>query len=135
MKKEISALLLHELGDSLDPLKLALEGQSLKVCWLRNCVEALPLLMSANPPHLVFTEPTLPDGTWADVVKLTVKAQRPVSVIVVARLVNVGLYLETIVGGAFDFIVPPLTRYELTHVVCCAADNVLSRREAQASAA
>jgi hypothetical protein len=130
--EEISALLLHEFGDSLDGLKLALEAQSLNVRSLRSCQEALPLLMGSNPPHLVFAQPKLPDGTWADIVSLATKASKPVNVIVVGRLANDGLYLQTISGGAFDFIVFPLTGYELTHVVRCAIENILSRREAHA---
>ena len=133
--EKISALLLHELGDSLDAVKLALEAQSVQVCSLQSCQEAFPLLTGPNPPHLVFAQPKLPDGMWADVVSLALKAAKPVNVIVVARLANVGLYLQTIAGGAFDFILPPLTSYELTHVVRCAIENVLSRREAQAKAA
>ncbi len=131
--QEISTLLLHEAGDPLDGLKVALEGQSVKVCCVRSCQEALPLLTGPNPPHLVFTQPKLPDGSWADIVSLGIKAQKPVNVIIVGRLANVGLYLQTITGGAFDFIVPPLTGYELAHVVRCAIENVLSRREARAA--
>jgi CheY-like chemotaxis protein len=133
--EEISTLLLHESGGSLDALKSALEGESLKVRCLRNCQEALPLLTGANPPHLVFTQPKLPDGIWADVVSLATNAPKPVNVIVVGRLADVGLYLQTLTGGAFDFVVPPLTGFELTHVVRCAIENVLSRREAQARSA
>jgi len=129
--EEISTLLLHELGGSLDALKSALEAQSVKVCSLRSFQEALPLLMGPNPPHLIFTQPKLPDGIWADVVSLAVKAPKPINVIVVGRLADVGLYLQTITGGAFDFIVPPLTGYELTHVLRCAIESVLSRREVQ----
>jgi hypothetical protein len=132
VSEEISTLLLHELGGSLDALKLALEAQSVKVCSLQSCQEALPLMTGPNPPHLIFAQSKLPDGMWADVVSLAIKATKPVNVIVVGRLANVGLYLQTITGGAFDFIVPPLTGYELTHVVRCAIENVLSRREAQA---
>lgn len=135
LSEEISTLLLHDLGDSLDRLKLGLEGQSVKVRCARSCQEALPPLTGPNPPHLVFTQPKLPDGTWADIVSLAIKASKPVNVIVVGRLANVGLYLQTITRGAFDFIVPPLTGYELTHVVRCAIENVLSRREAQARSA
>ena len=135
MKEPIRALLLHKLGDSLAPLKLALEGQAMEVCWMRNCQEASTLLLGANPPHLVFTEIDLSDGTWADVVKLAVKAPKAVNVIVVARLADVRFYLETIVSGAFDFIVPPLTGSELGHVVRCAAENAFSRREVQALSA
>ncbi|SPE43866.1 hypothetical protein SBA7_1880003 [Candidatus Sulfotelmatobacter sp. SbA7] len=132
VSEEISTLLLHELGDSLDALKLALEAQSVNVCSLRSLQEALPLLTGPNPPHLIFTQPKLPDGIWADVVSLALKAPKPVNVIVVARPENTGIYLQTITGGAFDFIVAPLTGYQLTHVVRCAIESVLSRREAQA---
>ena len=93
------------------------------------------MLMGPNPPHLIFTQPKLPDGTWADVVNLATNAPSPVNVIVVERLANVGLYLQAIAGGAFDFIVSPLNGYELTHVVRCAIENVLSRREALAHSA
>jgi CheY-like chemotaxis protein len=133
--EEISTLLLHELGDSLDALRLALEGESLRVCCLKSCREALPVLTGANPPHLVFTQPRLPDGMWADVVNLASKAPKPVNVIVVARLADVGLYVQALTAGAFDFIVHPLTSYELTHIVRCAIENVLSRRETQARSA
>ncbi len=135
MMKEILALLLHAPTDSLGLLKLDLENQSIKVHCLRNLEEALPVLNGVKPPHLVFTETTLPDGTWADVVNLAVEASKPVNVIVIARLEDVGLYLETIGRGAFDFIVLPLTGHGLVHVVRCAVDNVISRREAQARAA
>lgn len=130
--EEIVALLLHEIGGPLDALKVALEGQSIRVRCLRSYQDALPLLTAGNPPHLVFTQPSLPDGNWADVVGLATKASKPVNVIVVERLANDGLYLQTITHGAFDFIVPPLSGYELTHVLRCAIGNVLGRREAQA---
>jgi len=127
--EEISTLLLHEIGDSLNALQSALEAHSVKVCALRTFQEALPLLTGPNPPHLIFTQPKLPDGIWADVVSLAMKALKPISVIVVGRLADVGLYLQTITEGAFDFIVPPLTGYELTHVLRCAIESVLSRRD------
>ena len=130
--KEIFALVLHAPTESLGGLKLDLENQSISVRCLESLEEALPALHGTKPPHLVFTGTTLPDGNWADVVNLAVKASRPVNVIVMARLVDMGLYVETMGRGAFDFIVLPLTRHELVHVVRCATDNVIRRREAQA---
>ena len=114
----------------MDLLKLALESQSIKIRWLTTVQEVGPLLQGANPPHLVFTEAKLPDGTWADVVKQALGARKPVKVIVVSRLVDVSLYVDTMEGGAFDFIVPPLSANELTHVVKCAVENVLNLRRA-----
>jgi DNA-binding NtrC family response regulator len=135
MKQEISALLLHQPTESQRQLKQAEEGQSIKVNWLRNFGEALPLLREADPPHLVFTEASLPDGTWTDVVKLALEAVKPVKVIVVSRLVDMRLYVETMAGGAFDFIVPPMTRDELAHVLACAVGSVLNLRRAHNVAA
>jgi DNA-binding NtrC family response regulator len=104
-----------------------------KVRSLRSFQEALPLLTGPNPPHLIFTQSTLPDGIWRDVVSLAKKAVKPISVIVVGSLADLGLYLQTITAGAFDFIVPPLTGYELTHVLRCAIESVLSRRDGRRS--
>jgi FixJ family two-component response regulator len=80
---------------------------------------------------LVFTEAKLPDGTWADIVKLAIAAHKPVKVIVVSHFVDVDLYVDTMEAGAFDFIVPPLSASELTHVVKSAVENVLGLRQAQ----
>ena len=134
MKEEISALLLHQSTESQRLLKQSLEGRSIKVNWLKTCGEALPLLRKADPPHLVFTEALLPDGNWADIVKLALGALKPVKVIVVSRLVDIKLYVDTIVGGAFDFIVPPMTSDELAHVLACAVESVSSMRRTQAMA-
>jgi DNA-binding NtrC family response regulator len=135
MREEISAVLLHQPAESQRLLKQALEGRSIKVNWLQNCREALPLLREADPPHLVFTEALLPDGTWADVVKLALEALKPVKVIVVSRLIDYRLYVQTMGSGAFDFIVPPVTSDELAHVLACAVASVLGLRRTQATAA
>jgi DNA-binding NtrC family response regulator len=135
MEQAISALLLHQPSESQRLLKQVLEGRSIEVRWLRNCEEALPVLRESDPPHLVFTEALLPDGTWADVVKLALAALKPVKVIVVSRLVDIRLYVETMASGAFDFIVPPMTSDELAHVLTCAVDGVLNLRRTQAMAA
>ena len=132
---EVTAILLYRPGEARDLLKLALESHWIQIHCLTTVQEALPLLRDANPPHLVFTEDTLPDGTWADIVTLAVKAQKAVNVIVISRLTDVRFYLETIVSGAFDFVVPPLTGFVLSHVVRCAAENASSRREVQALSA
>ncbi len=135
MKEEISAVLLHQPAESQRVLMQALEGRSIKVNWLQNYREALPLLREADPPHLVFTEALLPDGNWTDVVKLSLEALKPVKVIVVSRLIDIRLYVETMAGGAFDFIVPPATSDELGHVLAGAVESVLDLRRAHATAA
>ncbi|HUI41413.1 MAG TPA: hypothetical protein VL523_05545, partial [Terriglobia bacterium] len=66
---------------------------------------------------------------WSDVVKLANDAPAPVDVIVVSRLDDVGLYLETIEKGAFDFISAPLPGSDFAHVVQCASTDVGRRRK------
>ena len=134
-KEVVAAILLHQAGEQMALLKLALEGQSIQIQWLTTVQEVGPLLQAANPPHLVFTEAKLPDGTWADVVKQALGARKPVKVIVVSRLIDVSLYVDTMEGGAFDFIVPPLSVNELTHVVKSAVENVLNLRQAMKASA
>jgi DNA-binding NtrC family response regulator len=135
MKEEISAILLYQPTELQRRLKQALEERSIKVNWLRNFGEALPLLREADPPHLVFTEASLPDATWTDVVNLALEALKPVKVIVVSRLIDMRLYVEAMAGGAFDFIVPPMTSDELAHILACAVESVLGLRRTQAAAA
>src|SRR6516162_10159363 len=102
-------------------LDLALQAKSITTC-RANCQEASLELTRAKPVHLVFTDTTLPDGTWGDVLGLAAKAPAPVNVIVVARLVDVRLYLEVIQSGAFDFITPPFAPGDVARVIRCAAD-------------
>ncbi|MBI1941083.1 MAG: response regulator [Acidobacteria bacterium] len=131
----ISAVLVHNQPDPLGGLKPALEIQSVVIRRAHSCREAGRLLEGPNPPLLVFTDSQLPDGTWADVVRLAGKAPTPASVIVVSRLVDVQLYLDALEYGAFDFIAPPFEPRELAHVVECAVANTLSLRGAQTPSA
>jgi CheY-like chemotaxis protein len=125
---QVSAILLYRSGEARDLLKVALESHLIQIHCLTSVQEALPLLRDANPPHLVFTEDTLPDGTWAEVVKRAMMACKPVKVIVVSRVVDVSLYVEAMDGGAYDFIVPPLSAVKVDYVVERAMETVLNLR-------
>jgi DNA-binding NtrC family response regulator len=83
-----------------------------------------------DPPLLVLTESELPDGNWADVVSLSARASSPINVIVVGQEIDTKLYASVIEVGAFDFIAPPFDALDLAHVIRCAADNALARRQA-----
>ena len=48
MREEISAVLLHQPAESQRLLKQTLEGRSIKVSWVQNYQEALPLLREAD---------------------------------------------------------------------------------------
>ena len=134
MQEKLSALLVHWQPEPLRGLRLVLERQGLETARAQNCEEAQRILSHANPPPLVFTDTTLPDGLWADVLALAAQAAEPVNVIVVARLADTRLYVEAIEAGAYDFVAPPFAAADLAYVVRCAADNVLGRRVGQGRA-
>jgi two-component system response regulator PilR (NtrC family) len=133
MQERITALLVHDRPEPMGHIRRALEGQSIDTQSVRTCQEAHQTLCGRQPPHLVLADPRLPDGSWEDVVLLAARAPTPVNVIVVSEVVDIAFYLEAIQRGAFDFIVPPMSLWDLTYVVRSAVDNVLRRRESQLS--
>lgn len=76
------------------------------------------------------TQNNRPDGTWADILAVAERAAYPVKVVVVARFVDMRFYVQAMEAGAIDFMVPPFSAADLSHVVRCAADNVLIREAA-----
>ena len=134
MGEEIRGLLLYSRRHPLRTLRHALDSQGVQTIQARNCAEAARLLQDSDPPELLFTDTQLPDGNWADAIRLARKATEPVNVIVVSHVVDVSLYVEVVQAGACDFIAPPFEKAELAHVVRCAADNAERRREEKSKA-
>jgi len=128
MTPGISSMVVHQNSETLASLTSALERQGMCVLRADSRARAIQMLGGQNPAPLVFTDTKLPDGTWADVLAEAERAAQPVNVIVVARVVDTGLYLETIETGAFDFIAPPFVATDLEYVVRSALDNVAARR-------
>jgi DNA-binding NtrC family response regulator len=128
MTEKISALLIYDRPNHMAALEAILESQSIEVQSARSCGEALLVLWSEDPPHLVFTDTQLSDGTWAEMISVARKCRLPVNVVVVSRLVDVNLYVQTMERGAFDFIAAPFEAAEIAHIVRSATGNVLDRR-------
>jgi DNA-binding response OmpR family regulator len=74
------------------------------------------MLREADPVDLVLTDVALADGTWKDVIRLVRKLTKDAPVIVMSRVVNMELHLDTQDGGAADFIVPPLAPRDLAYI-------------------
>jgi len=130
MRGKVTALLVfHQTKPYLD-VKGALAKLAVLTGRAQTLAEACQVLSRVNPPLVVFTESELQDGTWVDVLSLSARASSPVSVIVVGQEIDTKLYASVIEVGAFDFIAPPFDALDLAHVVRCAADNALARREA-----
>jgi DNA-binding NtrC family response regulator len=120
MNSRLSAALVHDRQEPFSALKLALEQQGIDISQPRGCEDLRRLFKQPGLPRLVFTDTTLPDGTWKNVLDLAANAPEPVHVIVVAPFVALKLYLESLESGAFDFIVPPFLVSDLAHIVRCA---------------
>jgi DNA-binding NtrC family response regulator len=135
MQEKITALLVHDRPEPMGSIGRALECQFIETQSAKTCGEAHQALCGCRPPHVVLTDPQLPDGSWEDVVHFATEAPSPVNVIVVSDVVDIALYLESIQRGAFDFVVPPLPLTDLTYVVRSAVENTLRRRETPLSIA
>jgi len=132
MTHGITAMVVHQNSETLASLKSALERQGMSILLADSRTRAIQMLGGQNPAPLVFTDTELPDGTWADILAEAERATQPVNVIVVARVVDARLYLDTIETGAFDFIAPPFVATDLEFVVRSALDNVAARRGVRA---
>ena len=125
MNEQIFALLVQTQRSLNVALKLALHGTGIQTRHVRSCAEARQVLVGRAcgfadrlpRPHVIFTDSTLPDGTWADIVSLADQCPRPLNVVVVSPELDVDLYLKVLEGGVFDFIVPPFAGADLLHIV------------------
>jgi DNA-binding NtrC family response regulator len=133
MRGKVTALLLFHHTRPYNDLKAALENLAFSTVRAQSIAEACQVLCNVNPPLLVFTESELPDGNWSDVVSLSARISSHVSVIVVGQEIDTRLYASVIHVGALDFIAPPFDALDLAHVVRCAADIAMARRQAAAN--
>jgi len=128
MAATITALLVHDRPEPMGFFRRALESQDIKAQSVSTCREAQERMRAHQSPHLVFVDPRLPDGSWEDVLASAASAPSHTNVIVVSDVVDIALYLESVQRGAFDFVVPPMSEPDFTHVVRSAVDNALERR-------
>ena len=117
MESGPAALLVSRDEETLLALKRSLEKLGMQIHVAQSCRQARTLLGQPNPPELVFSDPTLSDGTWADIVSSAAQASNPVPVIVVSKAVDYKLYIDALGGGAADFIMPPFMALDVAFVV------------------
>ena len=129
MSGKVTALLVYRRTKPFDEIKAALGKMAVPTEQAQTLAEAKHALSDINPPLLAVTESELPDGKWSDVLSFSEKASSRVNVIVVGRTIDANLYASAIEVGAFDYIAPPFEGADLAHVVRCALDNALARRE------
>jgi pilus assembly protein CpaE len=128
MNSRSAALLLHSREEPLRSLKPALEKLSISSVRARSCGEALKILKQANPPHIIFTDLTASDSTWAEALGLPARSPVPVNLIVVSEVPDLSLCKLALECGAFDFMMSPAPEDELRSIVQRAVEDVVSRR-------
>jgi len=128
MNETISALLVHDRADHLFPVKQVLRTQQIKIIEAQTCRDAAIEIARADPPHLVFTDTSLTDGTCLDIIRLARQAALPVNVIVASRIADLRLYIEAMEHGAFDFIAASCLISDLAYILHHAAENVVELR-------
>jgi DNA-binding NtrC family response regulator len=129
MSAQVIALLVFHQTEPFNEIKAALGKIAVPTERAQTLAEAKHALSEANPPLLAITESELPDGKWSDILAFSENPSSRVNVIVVGQTINANLYASAIEVGAFDYIAPPFEGVDLAHVLRCAADNALARRE------
>jgi DNA-binding NtrC family response regulator len=117
MAEQITALLVHAQNETFQGLAGVLKSLSIKVIHARNCREASWHIKNHEGVEVVFAGVDLPDGGWQEVLALAQQSQNYLPVIVVSQIVDMGLYLDALGKGAFDFVTPPFLASDLAHIV------------------
>jgi DNA-binding NtrC family response regulator len=128
MELKGKALLVHRDDGVFGELRRTLESLGLEAVRVSNCKELESGLHDAGPFLTVFTEAKLPDGEWSDVCRIASEPAVPLPVIMVAPVVDMGLYLDSMENGASDFIVPPFLCTDIAYVLMTAVSDGLPRR-------
>jgi DNA-binding NtrC family response regulator len=131
--QKIDAIVAHSQPEPFQSLTDVLQSLGIEVRHARTFRELSDLLKNPGAAELVFTDSALPDGTFADVLRLANGAGRYMPVIVVSRTVDINLYLDVLDSGAFDFVAPPFQAADLAHIIRSAMYKELSSGVLQAT--
>lgn len=123
------ALLIHDQEEPLGELARILEHLQFEVVRTRSCGEAFAALKREGQPDLVFTDVTLPDGNWKDVLRALESSPSVTDLILVSRVIDDPLYITALESGAIDFVVPPFRESDVAWVVGNAVRNNPRRQQ------
>ncbi|MGH9469607.1 MAG: response regulator [Terriglobia bacterium] len=127
MSKDILALLVSSDPGPSEALQRALQHQSVETRRVRTCTEAKEVIDRETRPDVIFSDTTVTDGTWADVLRMARKDNVKAEVVVVSRIADTKLYIDVMERGGFDFIAPPFSEADLAHVVQSATADASKR--------
>ncbi len=92
----------------------------------KSCADAREVVANCNVPCVLFSDVSLPDGTWVDILSLANEGERNIPVIVLSRVVDIALYISALESGACDFVVPPYYHQDTAHILKCVASEGLA---------
>jgi DNA-binding NtrC family response regulator len=124
MKTVRSVLLVHDEPDAFRELEETLHNQAIQTSHAHQCAEARKVMKEDGPIDLVLTDVALADGTWKDVIRSVHRVAKRTPVIVMSRVVDMRLYLDTQDAGAADFIVPPMAPRDLAYTLAAAIHRI-----------
>ncbi|MGA2983931.1 MAG: response regulator [Terriglobia bacterium] len=133
MSEHLFALLIHDHPEPFASLKRTLRDLSVETYSVATCKEAEDLISQCQP-HIVFTESSLEDGSWVNILNTAEASNVPLSVIVVGAVPDTRHYVSVMERGAFDFVAPPFEHGPLNFVIRSAALDAHRRRQALAHA-
>jgi DNA-binding NtrC family response regulator len=132
MEAKIKVVMIYDQHEPSEALKRVLRHLGMEIHSVHTCQEASRLLLKQpGSAEMIFTDTTLPDGTWEDVLLLAQQSHEFLPVIVVSRVVDIDLYLKALESGAFDLVTPPFLSYDLANVTGSAMYKKLVSRESQ----
>jgi len=70
---------------------------------------------------VIFSECSLPDGTWKDILNRIVQMDKPPQLIVTSRLADAYICSEVINLGGFDVLAKPLDEWEVRRTLAAAS--------------
>jgi len=127
MSNKIFSLVVGDDIYPLESLREALRDVEVDTAAVTSCEKAARLIVQTEPT-LIFTAKMVSDGSWLEIVSLVEKSGVPANVILVVKEPDVGLYLNCIERGVYDFVVPPFEKAPLSHIVRSAWLDVQKRR-------
>jgi DNA-binding NtrC family response regulator len=117
MKKPTVALMVTSSQARLAPLLGCLKRLELEVLTVATCRQARQLLRTKAPVDVVFSDVTLADGNWSDVLRDVVDTGTRANVILNAPSPDAVLWSEALWRGVYDMLTEPHKEREVQQVV------------------
>lgn len=84
--------------------------------------EACRILQTDPHVEVILTDPTLPDGSWGDLVAQAARCGSRAKTVICMRTADPMLWIDVLEGGAFDVLVEPYQPEEVKRIVQAAAE-------------